>query len=258
MRGCIFNVQRYSIHDGPGIRTTVFLKGCPLRCLWCQNPESQRFRAEHIVADGRSETIGRTVTAAEVVAQVAQDVIFYRRSGGGVTLSGGEPLAQPRFAAAILRFCKAAGIHTALDTSAYAPWSVLRELLTWVDLVLLDLKQLDPQRHREATGRSNALILENARRLCHETRVAVHVRLPVIPGYSDSVESVGATAAFVARELGRSIPVHLLPYHRFAEGKYERLGRPYALSGIEPPTGARMVELRGIVESYGLSAVVGG
>lgn len=258
VRGHIFNVQRYSIHDGPGIRTTVFLKGCPLRCLWCQNPESQHARPDVIVANGRSETIGRTVTVADVFAEVSKDAIFYVRSGGGVTLSGGEPLAQPRFSEAILRSCKAAGMHTALDTSLHAPWAVLRSLLGSVDLVLLDLKHLDPERHREMTGRSNELILENARRICHETKTAVRVRLPVIPGCNDSVENVNATAGFVARELGRSIPVHLLPYHHLGEGKYEGLGRPYALAGIEPPSEARMAELRGIVESYGLTAVIGG
>lgn len=256
--GSIFNIQRYSIHDGPGIRTTVFLKGCPLRCLWCQNPESQRSRPERIVTAGAPSTIGRIVSAAEVFAEVAQDAIFYARSGGGVTLSGGEPLAQPRFATAILRACKAAGFHTVLDTCAQAPWEVVREVLEHVDLVLLDLKHLDPEAHRKATGRTNSRILENARRICRETTVRVHVRLPVIPGYTDAAENVSATAAFVARELGPSIPVHLLPYHAFAEGKYEGLGRPYALRGVEPPSDARMEELRRVVRSHGLAAVVGG
>ncbi len=203
-RGIIFNIQHYSIHDGPGIRTTVFMKGCPLRCIWCQNPESQAsppeifFNVETCtgcgkcvqacpngaieIIDGHSKTnrklcsgsgkcaevcpnearslMGRYVSAAEVFKEVDGDSIFYQRSGGGVTLSGGDPVAQPEFAISILKLCKNAGIHTAIETSGCAKWGTLKQILEYVDLVLYDFKQMDPIEHKKHTGVSNSLILE--------------------------------------------------------------------------------------------------
>ena len=301
-QGVIFNIQHYSIHDGPGIRTTVFMKGCPLRCLWCQNPESQTTRPELFfnhdnckgcglcvqacpeqaieLHDGRSWTnrnlcqghgkcaavcpnearnlMGRYVTAGEVFKQVAADAIFYQRSGGGVTLSGGETLAQPQFAMSLLRLCKEAAIHTALDTCGYARWETLRQMLEYVDLVLYDFKHMGPAEHEKHTGVSNATILDNAGRIRHELSIPILARVPIIPGYNDSVENIEATAKFIATELENSIQVHLLPYHRLGEAKYERLEKPGQSVSIEPPSDERMVELQEIVESFGLTTHIGG
>jgi len=301
-KGVIFNIQHYSIHDGPGIRTTVFLKGCPLRCKWCQNPESQVSRPQLFfvsdkcagcgkcadacpegavqVRDGRSRTnrelcrargkcvevcpnearslMGRYVTAQEVFEDVNGDAIFYVRSGGGVTLSGGEPLAQPEFATVLLKLCKDAGLHTAIDTCGYARWEVARRVLEHVDLVLYDFKHMDSIVHEKLTGVPNDLILDNVRKIRRELSIPILARLPLIPGYNDSLENIEATARFVVTELGDSTRVHLLPYHRLGEAKYERLEMPDKAVSIEPPSDERMSELQKTVESFGLTCVVGG
>ncbi len=300
--GVIFNLQRYSIHDGPGIRTTVFLKGCPLRCLWCQNPESQAARAQVFfvkenckgcgacvracpegaidLVEGRSRTnrdlctgagkcaevcpnearnlMGRQITAGEVFDEVAADDIFYQRSGGGATLSGGEPLAQPEFATAVFRLCRDASIHTTLDTCGYAPWETMRRVLEHVDLVLYDFKHMDPEQHRRYTGVSNELILQNAKRIHHELGIPLLARVPVIPGYNDGLENLGATARFIATELGDSIRVHLLPYHRLGEAKHERMEQPGKSIAAQPPSEEYMEEIRQVLESFGLTVHLGG
>lgn len=301
-QGVIFNVQHYSIHDGPGIRTTVFLKGCPLRCLWCQNPESQLTRPElffnadlcqgcgkcvavcpnHAVEllDGKSRTdrnscrasgecvqvcpndarniMGKYATAGEVFSQVAADAIFYQQSGGGMTLSGGEPLMQPQFSANLLKLCRDAAIHTTLDTCGYASWDTARRVLEQVDLVLYDFKHMDPVEHKKLTGMSNELILENAKKIRRELNVSMLARVPIAPGLNDSVENVRATAQFIANELGDAVKVHLLPYHRLGEAKYERLEKPSQSVSLEPPNDEHMLELQKIVESFGLTTVIGG
>ena len=300
--GVIFNIQRYSIHDGPGIRTTVFLKGCPLRCLWCQNPESQSsqpqvfFVRENCTGCGacvracpegaidlveeRSRTnrdlctgagkcaevcpnearnlMGRHVTAGDVFDEIAADDIFYQRSGGGATLSGGEPLAQPEFARAVLKLCRDASIHTTLDTCGYADWETMRRVLEYVDLVLYDLKHMDPEQHQRYTGVSNELILEIARRIHHELGIPMLARVPVIPGYNDTEENLTATARFVAAELGDSIEVHLLPYHRLGEAKHERMEQLDKSIDAQPPSEERMEEVRKVFESFGLTVHLGG
>lgn len=300
--GTIFNVQTYSIHDGPGIRTTVFLKGCPLRCTWCQNPESQITKPEIFfnserclgcgacaavcpegairLVDGRSYTdrkqckghgacveacpnaarslMGRTVSADEVFAEVQSDAIFYERSGGGVTLSGGEPLAQPRFSAELLRHCKNAGIHTALDTCGHAKWETAKQVLQHVDLVLLDFKHMDPVQHQKYTGVSNELILENAKRMHHELGIPILARVPLMPGCNDSVENMTATARFIATELSPTVPVHLNAYHRLGEAKYDRLERRYGESSIAPPSDEYVDRMKAIFEWFGLTTHVGG
>lgn len=265
-RGLVFNIQRYSIHDGPGIRTTVFFKGCPLRCFWCQNPESHTIQPEIFFDKGRcarcgrcvaicparasslsNETsvidrstctgcgkcvdvcpnearrlIGKHMTVDDVTREVFRDMRFYENSEGGVTLSGGEPAAQPDFALAILRRCREARIHTALDTCGYASWSVMEKLLEYTDLVLYDIKHMNQTKHREGTGKTNRLILNNARRI-HKQR-PMRVRVPLIHGFNDCFHDVKAIAQFVRRELG-SVPMDLLPYNRMGEVKYERLDR---------------------------------
>lgn len=301
-RGVVFNIQHYSIHDGPGIRTTVFLKGCPLRCLWCQNPESQSVRPELffdaekckacgtcvsacpeqaiVLHDGRSWTnrercmgtgkcaeacpnearnlMGTYMTAEGVFKDVAADTIFYERSGGGVTFSGGDPVSQPRFATTLLRICKEAGIHTTLDTCGHVRWEILQPMLEYVDLVLFDLKHMDPAEHQKLTGVSNEWILENAKRIHHEMRTPLLARVPIVPGYNDSVENIQATAKFITRELDKSIKVHLLPYHRLGETKYERLEKQGTTFSTDPPSEAHMAELQQVFASFGLTTAIGG
>jgi len=258
LSGRVFDVQRFSLHDGPGIRTVVFLKGCPLRCSWCANPESQRAEAEIAwfvgrqcalcgrcavacmceairVDDGRVLTdrrlMGRQVTIDEVMAEVRRDAVFFRRSGGGVTFSGGEPLAQPGFLLECLRRCRRWGYHTAVETCGQAGWEDLREAALFTDLFLYDLKQLDSARHRTLTGQGNELILGNLERLLG-LGVAVTVRVPVVPGANDDRESLSALAGFVARHRGiRS--VELLPYHPLGLHKYDALD--VAWSRVEKP-----------------------
>jgi pyruvate formate lyase activating enzyme len=299
--GWIFDVKKFSIHDGPGIRTTVFLKGCPLRCLWCSNPESQQVepqivfwheRCIHcdvclavcpqsaIVADeaghkqvlsercdlcGRCleecyaealEQIGRLMTVEEVLSLVEEDSPFYEESKGGVTLSGGEPMAQPRFSQRLLQGCQERDIHTAIETCGHAPWEVWQALLPHLDLILYDLKETDPARHKRYTGVSNELILDNLKRLSRTGRPII-VRRPVIPGYNDDEESVHALARFV-RELGTVHEIDLLPYHRFGRGKYERLGMEYPMGSALTVKEEEVTGLRDILVSHGFRVKVGG
>jgi pyruvate formate lyase activating enzyme len=265
-RGAVFDIQRYSIHDGPGIRTTVFLKGCPLRCYWCQNPESQSAKPEILfdaskctgcgacvaacaagasrLSEGKSvidreacrgcgkcvevclnearRLVGKEMTVEEVMQPVLKDVRFYENSGGGVTLSGGEPTAQPDFASALLRRCKELGLHTVMETCGYAPWPVFERLLQHTDLVFYDLKHMDPGKHFAGTQVKNLTILENAKRI-HSLKPMI-VRVPLIPGFNDSPAEIEATVRFVKTELP-STPVELLPYNKLGEGKYGRLDR---------------------------------
>jgi pyruvate formate lyase activating enzyme len=175
-----------------------------------------------------------------------------------VTLSGGEPLAQPEFAIEILRLCKDAGIHTAIETCGHAPWETMERVLTVVDLVLYDLKHMDPIEHRKVTGVPNALVLENLKRVHRESRLALSIRIPVIPGCNDSAESMEATAAFIVKELGPSVPVHLLPYHRLGDSKREQMERSQPSLGITSPSDEDMERLKEYFESQGLKALVGG
>lgn len=253
--GNVFDIQPYSIHDGPGIRTTVFMKGCPLHCVWCQNPESQSTRPEEIRdTDGTLRVMGRSMTAGEVFDEVKKDAIFYRRSGGGITLSGGEPLAQPRFAEAILSLCQDAGFHTALDTTGYGRWSSIQRVFEFCNLVLFDLKHFDNQKHRDLTGVENNQILANLRRI-RDLDLDLWVRIPVVPGMNDDDENIESVTTFLARELSDA-HVFLLPYHQLGEGKYEALGRT-ALR-IAPPTKERMAAIRDRMQAAGLTVQVGG
>lgn len=297
--GLVFNTQRYSIHDGPGIRTIVFVKGCPLHCIWCDNPEGQKSRPEivffadrcfgcsdcveacsklalldqkgtiQILRDkcdlcgeciractsGALQQIGRTMTVAEVMEEVEKDRAFYEISGGGMTVSGGEPTMQPSFVEALLSVAQERGINTALETCGETQWPILERLLKFTDLVLYDIKAMDERVHKRLVGTSNAQILSNAAKAA-EYRPLI-VRVPVVPGMNDSEENIRAVAAF-ARRLKGVKEIHLLSYHRLGESKYPRLSIDYKIQGLAPPSQVLMHELEGIVSSYGLIVRIGG
>lgn len=256
IKGRIFNIQRYSIHDGPGIRTIVFFKGCYMRCAWCCNPESQSYEIQSMQEGGKLKTVGRDVTVSDIMPEILADMPYYRRSGGGVTLSGGEVLAQADFAAALLKECKDAGLHTAIETAGSLPFSEMEKLLPYLDLVLMDIKLMDSKKHKEYTGVPNERILENARALA-EYPVELIIRTPVIPGVNDTEAEISAISAF-ARSLRTVREHHLLPYHRLGSDKYVGLGREYSLKEIEPPTRAKMEHLLSVAERSGLKCQIGG
>lgn len=306
--GIVFNIQRFSVHDGPGIRTTVFLKGCSLRCFWCHNPEGIRPGPEiqffpnkcigcgecravcsgsaHIIQDGTHlylrenceicgrcaeacfagalELTGQVVTVEQVMAEVLADRAFYENSGGGVTLSGGEPLLQREFTRELLKRSRAEGLHTAVETTANCRWERLAELLPLTDLVMMDIKHMDPEKHRAATGGSNGRILANAQRLM-ETSVPVVFRVPVVPTVNDTAQEIGAIAAFVQdlTEIRRKshagtsdlppLPsLELLAFHRLAADKYRSLGMDYRASQLHAPPREHMAALKEHVRSYGI------
>lgn len=257
-KGRIFDIQRYSIHDGKGIRTIVFLKGCVLRCRWCCNPESQEYGIQTMTVQGKPKVIGRDVTVKEVMETVEKDRPYYRRTGGGMTLSGGESLCQPEFAGALLRAAKEAGISTAMESMGYAKYEVIKGILPYLDQYLLDIKHMDPDKHREFTGKSNELMLENARKIAASNMTELSVRIPVIPGFNDTCREISAIAGYT-KELGNVRRLHLLPYHRLGQDKYEGLGRTYPMGNVEPPSNEKMQKLLCAAEKYsGIECQIGG
>lgn len=256
-RGRIFDIQKYSIHDGPGIRTIIFLKGCALRCRWCCNPESQEFDMQPMMFEGKEKIMGTDVTVADVMPAIKQDIFYYNRSGGGVTLSGGEALLQPNFAPHLLHACKDYGINTAIETTGFAKWETIQKYLPYLDYVLMDIKHMNSAKHKEFTNQPNELIHENARKIAESGMVNLTIRVPVIPTFNATPKEIYDIAMFAA-----SLPgverLHLLPYHRLGQGKYEGLGRPYALEGIEPIPNDYMKELLEVAKKSGLQCQIGG
>ncbi len=244
--GRIFDIQRFSIHDGPGIRTIVFLKGCYLRCRWCCNPESQEYKIEKLTMNGTTKTVGRDITVRELMEELEKDRIYYARSGGGITLSGGEAMAQPDFAEALLRACHAAGFNTAIETTACVSRDIVARLIPHIDHVMMDIKHMDSGKHKAFTGQPNEQILENARWIAENAKHFV-IRVPVVPTFNDTVEEITAIAKF-AESLPNVHELHLLPYHRLGQDKYEGLGREYTLAHITPPTKEHMEELLAAAE----------
>ena len=299
LKGRVFNIQRYSIHDGPGIRTTVFFKGCPLRCRWCSNPESISSQPEILVREARCnrcsrcievcspgalslastglwldrkkcdlclkcidvcwedviEVAGRLMSLDEVVDECRRDELFYHNSGGGVTLSGGEPLMQADFALALLERCKLHGLNTALDTCGHVQWPVLEKALQYTDLLLFDIKHLDADEHRDGTGADNGLILANLEKAMNSGKARIWIRVPVIPGYNDSNQYMEGLASRLNGMKAEKVSV--LGYHEWGRTKYQSLGKAYQLSGRKPLTEERMCEIIGIFKSKGLDATSG-
>lgn len=298
-RGLVYNIQRYSIHDGPGIRTTIFLKGCSLRCRWCQNPESiqgypevgyselkcakdyecsracpqkaiKKRKAGHPIHIDRKlcrncieyscvvpchnkalRIIGEYLTVEYLISRIKQDALFYRNSNGGVTISGGEPLCQPRFTLNLLKKCREKGFHTALDTSGYADWDILREIAEWADLILYDVKCYDSKLHRTLTGVPNKKILQNLQAIVSQTETPVIARIPVVPGCNDSQKNIADTAKFL-KDIGVK-EVTLLPYHKLGIGKYKVVGKRYSLNKTGFPDDTHIDSLKKLIETYGLT-----
>ena len=298
----IFNVQRFSTHDGPGIRTTVFFKGCPLSCWWCHNPESQNFHAdilyysercrhcgdciaacphhnlqdvdgvptvgphcahcgtcaEACAADAR-RVAGRQIAVAELIAEVEKDLVFFEESGGGVTLSGGEPASQSSFCLEFLAACRARGIRTAIETCGLATPETFLRLAQATDLVFYDLKFVDDAAHRRYTGVSNQQILRNLEALLALGHPTI-VRIPVVPGINDSADETARFAAYLSQlRAGRGAPaVELLPFHRIGMEKYQRLGRPYLAGETPQPGSGEMARFQSALAGAGLTVHIGG
>jgi pyruvate formate lyase activating enzyme len=296
--GVVFHIQRYSIQDGPGIRTTVFLKGCPLRCDWCSNPESQgphpeiMFRSQKCQSSGTCaavceedaitlvdgvprldrgacsmcmdcveacpsgalEVAGKRMKLEDVVDEACRDELFYNNSGGGVTLSGGEPLSQPAFSRRFLKACKERSIHTTLDTSGHASWEIMQEVLAYTDLVLFDLKHLSQAKHLAGTQAKNDLILENLRKTLDSKETRVWIRIPLIPGYNDASSQLQELALAI-----RAMPaekVSLLGFHQWGRSKYQALGRQYPYEDVEPLSKERLEAAKQLMEARGLTVTI--
>jgi len=298
LTGIVFDIQRFSLHDGSGIRTIVFLKGCPLSCQWCSNPESQNmkpvimykrencFHCGRCIAACKQEAVGpdkririnrdrcvgcgecantcpsgalalkgRRMSVQQVVRELKKDATTYRRSGGGITLSGGEPLMQYEFAAGLLQACKGQGWNTAIETTGIGSGQAIEKVIPYTDTVLLDIKHMDGDQHKKYTGVDNKLVLKNAPRICRISNTVI--RVPVIPGFNFSVDAIKKIAEY-ARTLTGIRTIHLLPYHSFGANKYELMGRAYLMKHVKPLQPEELEECKAAVESYGFRCVVGG
>ena len=269
MKATIFDIERNSYVDGPGIRTTVFFKGCNLRCKWCHNPESQNPKKEILFYHSKctgcgrcrdltvedenffcfndaKEICGKEYTADEVFAEVIKDKAFYETSGGGVTFSGGECMLQTDFLLEILKKCKENGIHTAVDTAGYIPWDKFKKILPYTDLFLYDIKSMNDEIHKEYTGVTNTLILENQAKLL-KINVDVWVRIPVIPGVNDTEEEMKKIKNFFDTK-GYPKKIELLPYHAMGEHKYASLGK--SIEKFDVPDKEKIEKLKNIIVPY--------
>lgn len=256
--GTIFDIKRYAIHDGPGIRSTVFFKGCPLDCWWCHNPEGRRPEPEKVAARRGcgDETIGRIADVAEVMDEILKDSIFYEESDGGITFSGGEPMMQVDFLQALLEACKFNNLHTALDTCGYAPFEEFEKIDSRVDLYLYDLKFIDDEIHQKYTGVANKVILENLGKLADRGK-DITVRIPLIPGITDGAANLKEIARFVSG-LKRVTKVSLLPYNKMSEDKFVRFKVDSRVGRLQAQGKADLKKIAGWFEAAGFKVSIGG
>jgi pyruvate formate lyase activating enzyme len=295
----VFNIQKFSIHDGPGIRTTVFFKGCPLNCIWCHNPESQNFSKEmmfdkekctlcgkcaekcsrgaisvshaglvndcarcdfcgvctEFCTNNAREIAGEELSAAQIMKEIEKDSIFYEQSKGGVTFSGGEVMSHPEILAELARSCKEKGIHVAVDTCGYAPFSSFENVMEYVDVFLYDIKLMDSELHYKYTGKDSTLILDNLMKLS-DMGANINLRLPIIGGINDDDVNIESIIEFIKNTNIRE--VNLLAYHDIARNKYAKLGKEYKTSLMTVPTEEKMNELKGRFEKSGYKVKIGG
>jgi pyruvate formate lyase activating enzyme len=260
MNGWIFDIKRFAIYDGPGIRTTVFMMGCQLNCWWCHNPEclagNEKTVEKKVMLDGLNyitkNSVAREVTATQVLEEVVKDSVFFEESGGGVTFSGGEPFSQPDFLLSMLSMSKQQSLHTCIDTSGHVSTSWLRKAILMTDLFLYDLKLINKKEHIKYTGISNDLILENLEILAGKPEKII-VRFPVIPGITDTAENLGSVAHLMNKlNLDRIV---LLPYHETGKHKYSSLDRDYRMEGVTEPSGVEMEEARSVFREKGIHSL---
>jgi pyruvate formate lyase activating enzyme len=269
-KGLIFDIRRFTVHDGPGIRTTVFFKGCPLSCWWCHNPESQSIHPEDsvktFILDGKKfymqETIGKWMTIDEVMSELRLDRIFFEESSGGVTFSGGEPLLQHEFLIGLLKECKINNLHTAIDTSGYANPEIIDKVHPLTDLFLYDLKLMDENDHIRYTGVSNKLILENLVTLISEEKQVI-IRIPIVPGITDTQKNISEIKDFLSHltnEKGStpSFKISLLPYHSIGKNKYTRLQIKNKTEHLPDLTKESLIPLKNEFEMQGFEVRIGG
>jgi len=266
MKGLIFSVKRYSIHDGPGIRVTFFMKGCPLSCIWCHNPEGlsplpekgTRINRVGETEFSQIEVVGKYYSVEDISVILEKERIFINQSNGGVTFSGGEPMLQFEFLLAALKECKSKGYHTAVDTSGYSSAQNFRSVIPYTDLFLFDLKHLDDSKHIEYTGVSNKIILENYRLLLSSGK-DIMIRIPVIPGCNDDTEHIERLNKFLNKTKSEYLKkISLLPYHKIGSSKYKRFNIPYLMNDVEQPTAERMKQLKEIFSETGIKVKIGG
>jgi pyruvate formate lyase activating enzyme len=266
MKGLIFSIKRYSIHDGPGIRVTIFMKGCPLSCKWCHNPEGILPQQETVMSTYKvgerefckKEESGKYYSVEDIIAVLERDRVFMDQSRGGVTFSGGEPMLQFEFLYETVKACKKIGYHTTIDTSGYSPAGNFKSIIPFTDLFLFDIKHLDDDKHTEATGVSNAVILENYNILLENAR-EMALRIPVIPGFNDDPDHIERIIQFIkSTKTGSLKKIHLLPYHKIGSSKYLRFNLPYRMVGIEPPSKTSMQLLKNHFLTTGVKVKIGG
>ncbi len=263
--GIIFDIKRFAVHDGPGIRATVFMKGCPLKCSWCHNPESISAKICTVAKTVRigektfteNETVGHEITVTDLMKELLKEKVFMEESGGGVTFSGGEPLQQADFLIEILQACKQKEMHTVVDTSGLAKWEVLEKVAQYTDLFLYDLKLIDNELHKKHTGSSNKLILENLARLLDAGK-KVWIRLPMIPGITFTETNINQTIDFLKQQKHSIEYVNLLPYHNTASHKYDRFGLVNLLHELKSVMKSDLEATKKQFEEAGFQVKIGG
>jgi pyruvate formate lyase activating enzyme len=266
MKGLIFSVKRYAIHDGPGIRVTFFMKGCPLSCLWCHNPEGispDASSIEQVDRIGerefrRNETVGKLYDSGDILTILEKERTFINQSKGGVTFSGGEPMMQFDFLLEVLRVCRENSFHTAVDTSGLSTPDRFRKIIPFTDLFLFDIKHLDSQKHKEYTGAPNEEILSNYR-IIAESSVDYMVRIPVVPGFNDDNDHLTKLKQYITDLRKDNLKmISLLPYHKIGSSKYKKFSIPYRMENVEQPSARRMKEVKEFFSDTGVRVKIGG